>query len=250
MSARPAFTLLPGWSLHADAWGAFADGLALWGKVQAVDLPGHGRNERALPEATLSAWAGALADQLQGETWLGWSLGGMLALRATLDRPGKARRLVLLATGASFVTRPAWPWGSTPQELEAFADVVGKDPDAALRQFDGWQVAGAERTREALAWLQQQRRHCSATPVGLADGLAILCTGDLRRELARLELPVLVLAGAEDRVLPPQAARRTAELIPGAVYREIAGAGHALFVSHPDEVLAEIGSFVGAEQAA
>lgn len=250
MSAKPAFTLLPGWSQQTDTWGAFSDGLARWGKVQAVDLPGNGCNEGSLPEATLSAWAEALADQLQGETWLGWSLGGMLALRAALERPGKARRLVLLATGASFVSRPEWPWGSTPQELEAFAEIVGKDPDAALRQFDGWQVAGAERVRETMAWLQQQRRHCSATPVGLADGLAILCTGDLRRELARLELPVLVLAGAEDRVLPPQAARRTAELIPGAVYREIAGAGHALFVSHPDEVLAEIGSFVGAEQAA
>lgn len=250
MSARPQFTLLPGWSMHGDCWGDFADGLSRWGEVQADGLPDHGRNNRAVPEATLSAWAAALADELRGETWIGWSLGGMLALRAALDHPGRVRQLVLLATGASFVSRPDWPWGSDAQELEAFAATVKADPAAALRQFDGWQVAGTERARATQAWLQQQRLTSPMTSEILADGLAILRHADLRDELSRLELPVLVLAGAEDRVLPPQAARHTAALIPGAIYREIAGAGHALFASHPDEVLAAMGRFISAEQAA
>jgi pimeloyl-[acyl-carrier protein] methyl ester esterase len=250
MSARPQFTLLPGWSMHSEGWGVFAEGLSRWGTVQAIDLPGHGQHAEPLPAATLSAWAVALAGKLQGETWVGWSLGGMLALRAALDHPGRARRLVLLATGASFARRAGWPCGSDAQELEAFAATVKGDPDAALRQFDGWQVAGAERARKTRDWLARQRLGGGVTREGLVAGLEILRHADLRHELTQLELPVLVLAGAADRVLPPESAQRTAALIPGAVYRELPGAGHACFVSHPAEVLAAIGRFVGAEQTA
>ncbi len=43
--------------------------------------------------------------------WLGWSLGGLVALRAALDYPANVRGLVMIASSPRFVSAPDWPHG-------------------------------------------------------------------------------------------------------------------------------------------
>ena len=56
--------------------------------------------------------------------------------------------------------------------------------------------------------------------------------------------PALVLAGEHDRLTPPQAGRELAEQLPLARFQLIRRSGHAPFLSHPGEVLAEITAFL------
>jgi pimeloyl-ACP methyl ester carboxylesterase len=50
--------------------------------------------------------------------------------------------------------------------------------------------------------------------------------GSRSEQLAKVDLPVLVLHGSRDTLIDPSGGRRTAELIPGALYVEIEGMGH------------------------
>jgi pimeloyl-[acyl-carrier protein] methyl ester esterase len=78
----------------------------------------------------------------------------------------------------------------------------------------------------------------------LATGLEVLRSADLRDELPRVALPALVIAGEHDRLTPPGAGREFAARLPTARFRCVGRSGHAPFLSHPDEVLAEVLGFL------
>ena len=69
---------------------------------------------------------------------------------------------------------------------------------------------------------------------GAADLLASLENLDLRRYLAGITCPVLVLAAGEDRVMPPEHARALAAAIPAARLEVVEGSGHVLVVEQPE----------------
>jgi pimeloyl-ACP methyl ester carboxylesterase len=55
----------------------------------------------------------------------------------------------------------------------------------------------------------------------------------------------MVITGNRDVLIPPQNSLRMAEAIPGAQIREIEGAGHIFWISHPQETLSIISGFLG-----
>ena len=80
----------------------------------------------------------------------------------------------------------------------------------------------------------------SASPAGTIACVATWHT-DFRADLPKIDIPVLVLHGTEDRILPIEACGpRTHELIPGSEYVPIQGASHGLCWTHADEVNAEL----------
>jgi pimeloyl-ACP methyl ester carboxylesterase len=84
----------------------------------------------------------------------------------------------------------------------------------------------------------------SASPTGTIACVATWHT-DFRADLAKIDIPVLVLHGTEDRILPIEACgARTHELIAGSEYVPIQGAGHGLCWTHADEVNAELLRFL------
>ena len=67
---------------------------------------------------------------------------------------------------------------------------------------------------------------------------------DLMESTARLKLPTLALAGDEDGSTPPDLVRETAELIDGARFEVVRGAGHLPCVERPAETAALIARFM------
>jgi pimeloyl-[acyl-carrier protein] methyl ester esterase len=72
----------------------------------------------------------------------------------------------------------------------------------------------------------------------------VLRNTDLRNALPRVALPSLVIAGEYDRLTPSGAGRELAAQLPMARFCCVGRSGHAPFLSHPDEVLAEVLGFV------
>lgn len=249
-NAAPELLMLHGWGMHNGAWGRFSQRLGAGLAVQAVELPGHGTAPYGPGPFTAAGFASALARASNATTWLGWSLGGQLALRAALDFPERVQRVILFAAGASFIARPHWPWGMDPADFSRFRAAVEADPAGALRRFNGWQVAGSKRSRETLKELNRRLGESVPGARALSDGLDILGSLDLSGELEALRCSVLLLAGAEDRLVAPESLRRTAALIPGAQFSLIPGAGHAPFISHPDAVLEAVSAFLELDIAA
>ena len=80
----PDVVLVHGWAQHGGIWTDVARALSAEFRVTVPDLPGHGRSRDFLPRAfTADALAEEVRRVLPGPaTWVGWSLGGFVALAA------------------------------------------------------------------------------------------------------------------------------------------------------------------------
>lgn len=232
----PDLFLLHGWGLHGGVWDTLMPRLTPHFKVTRLDLPGHGKSRGVTMPATLTALAALVAETAPPQAvWLGWSLGGLVALRAALDAPRRLRALVLANTTPRFVTAPDWPEAMPPGTLAEFAAGLAGDYQGILQRFLALQVRGDEAVRESLRRLRAALfTHGEPDAASLATGLELLRNSDLRPECVRVSLPTLVLAGGYDRLTPPAAGEFLAQSIPGARLESFSKSAHAPFLSHAD----------------
>jgi len=231
----PEIVLIHGWGLHGGIWGDLPERLARDHTVTVVDLPGHGRSRGTVRAAGLADFTEAVAAVAPSSaTWLGWSLGGLIAMDAALRHDGRVARLVLVASTPKFVVAADWPHAMTAETFAGFAAGLGSDYRAMLQRFLSLQVSGDESGRELLRRLRAELlAHGEPEPAMLAAGLAMLEHTDLRARLPEIRVPTLVLHGRNDRLAWPAAGEYLAARIPGARGVTFAGAGHAPFLSQP-----------------
>lgn len=247
----PALVLVHGWGLHSGIWAPLLPELRRRFRVTCIDLPGHGASDAPRGCFSLGQAAEAVASAApRGAAWLGWSLGGQVALAAALAGTGIGR-LVLVATTPRFVAGPAWPCGMAPATLDAFAASLAADHRKTVRDFLTLQVRGDRRATAALGALRRiVAQGGEPSPAVLASGLDILAGTDLRDRLADVVQHALVIVGERDRLVPAEAGRRLAAGLPQGRFLGLAGAAHAPFLTHPDEFLEAVTGFLLDEAAA
>ena len=238
--------LLHGWGMNADVWDGVVPKLSERHRVTVVDLPGHGRSGIADGDYSLSAQAKKVAQVLPpNATLLGWSLGGLLALQLALDFPQRVKALVLVASSPRFVRGDDWPDAMQAEVLQGFAGELQTDFKKTINRFLAIQALGSEHAREELRLLRGRVfAHGEPDRQALAGGLEILMTADFRDRLAALTCPLLLLCGERDTLFPAQAVRRTQALLPGAALHIVQGAGHAPFLSHPEDFVRALQAFM------
>lgn len=243
-SIKPVLALVHGWGMNARVFDMLAAQLNAEFEVRALNLPGHGGRD-VLPLNTLQSWADDLAQQLPANTMLlGWSLGGLVAMRAALDHPDRINRLILQSSTPRFVATADWLHGLALADLQAFGDDLMANPHATLLRFMSLQTRGMDGQKMAL---QQLRQTLFAAPpahaIALSSGLNILQQTDLRPHLSHLTQPTLVLHGALDILTPPGAGVWLADALPHARHMAFPRAAHAPHLSHADLVAAAIRDF-------
>jgi pimeloyl-[acyl-carrier protein] methyl ester esterase len=234
----PPLVLLHGWAMHSGLWGTLVTRLARRHRVHAVDLPGHGGSPAPSRftldgvVASLDATFGPTGEPL---TVLGWSLGGVIAMRWALARPDRVGKLVLVSTTPRFVAGGDWPHAMTPEILDRFGDELRVAWKLTLQRFLALQLHGSEHSRALLAEMRERllARKPPSTAT-LMEELALLRDCDLRADAARIEQPALVVSGDRDTLAYPGAGRFLADSLPNARFALIAGASHVPFLSHAD----------------
>ncbi|MGH8428097.1 MAG: alpha/beta fold hydrolase [Gammaproteobacteria bacterium] len=242
----PVFAL-HGWALNAAVFDSLRADFA-GRRFVAPDLPGHGlrRGER------LGRDAGELIDRLLAEApvrsiWLGWSLGSLLALGAASRAPERIAAMIMVTGAATFMARPGWPQGLPRERLERMAADLARDPVDAVNDFMTLQVVASAAGRKGLRGLKTAlAARGRASPEALADGLSLLETMDWRAALAHIRMPVLLVAGAHDRLVHSEAARATAAGLADGRLELFPEAAHAPFLSQPDEFRAVMADFLAA----
>jgi pimeloyl-[acyl-carrier protein] methyl ester esterase len=240
--------MLHGWGMHSGVWGGMAERLARNWRLHLVDLPGHGESCRLALGPDLAALAALVAEQTPPAAWLGWSMGGLIALQAAIDRPARVPRLLLVATNPSFVVRPHWPHGVDETLFTGFADELGRDFEGTLNRFLVLETLGSDHARETLRRLKADLHGGRIPDVhALRAGLRILRDTDYTRDLAAIGQPALWLAGGRDRLVPPKAMETAAAAMPRASFHRMRGAGHAPCIGHAEEFVSRVGRFLDAE---
>lgn len=245
----PTLVLLHGWAMSAAAFSELAENLAADFHLLIPDLPGHGQSSPALQNdldgltADLCAWLEATSPGPL--TLLGWSLGGMLAMQIAAQRHVPVERLVLVGTTPRFTITDNWDSGLPATQVHAMARNLGRRFEATLGDFFALTFADEEIPRERMRTIRNFAVRNSALPdpqVAL-DLLRYLAVQDQRKLLSQLTVPVMVLHGALDRVSPVGAGRYLAEQCLNGICVELAGVGHAPFLSDPQRVADAIREF-------
>jgi len=242
----PDIVLLHGWGMNADVWEGILPALTKQFRVTLLDLPGHGRSLDSLTDYSLQNLAATInAFVPQNAMLVGWSLGGMIATQLTLNNPDNIRKLVLVASAPQFVRDDTWPDGTDAEVLDSFAHGLKQNYQQTIKRFIAIQAMGSEHAREQQHILRERVfRHGNPQPAALEAGLAILRHTNLRPELAKITCPTLLISGEHDSLFRRRAAEKTRDMITGARLSIIPGAGHAPFLSHPDEFLQTLISFL------
>ncbi|WP_375262035.1 alpha/beta fold hydrolase [Palleronia sp.] len=223
--------LLHGEGLDASIW----DGLALPGRLLAVDLRGHGASEVTDPPYAMGALVRDVEAALGGRdvqdaVLVGHGLGGMIAQALAVKRLNLVRALVLTGSAAKRGTAAQW-------QAEAEAVARGGMEAVAKNRAVIWAPRRADP-----APLRDRLLRCD--PRGYRGACTAIAGTDLMAATATLRLPALVLAGTDDRVVPPDLARETASLIPGAEIALLSGAGHVAALDAPDDLSRRISDFL------
>jgi pimeloyl-[acyl-carrier protein] methyl ester esterase len=246
LGSGPSLVLLHGWAMHAGLFAPLSERLRKRYRLHLVDLPGHGHSHDSRVPLQLPALAQAVAAQVpERAVWLGWSLGGLVALQAARQFPQRLRGLAMLCATPRFVRGDDWPQGMPAEIFQGFADDLETDYRATLDRFLMLEAQGSDHMREELRLLRDQvYARGEPPPQTLRDGLALLQQSDLRDGVATLAMPSLWLAGRRDRLVSPVAMRAAAERAANARFVEIAHGGHAPFLTHADAVAAAVDAFL------
>ena len=228
----PDLVAVHGWGMHGGIWTPALQTLAEHFTIQALDLPGHGRSTGVDWPADTKTLDQMLAAHVPGGAfWLGWSLGGTLALAQALR--GNAAGLVLCATNPCFVARPGWRHGMDPSTYRDFRQSLLADPRAALERFLALEVHGGEGAAAALRKLRHRAlARGDPQPQALARALEVLACTDLAPTLPRVAVPALVIGGRCDRLVPPAALEASVAALSDAELVILHGAAHAPFLGH------------------
>ncbi|MCC6124700.1 MAG: alpha/beta fold hydrolase [Pirellulales bacterium] len=238
--------LLHGFPLDHSMWSGQIAGLAGRCRVVVPDLRGFGASgasEGAVAMEQMADDLAALLDALEIREPIilgGLSMGGYVAFEFWRKYPAKLKALILCDT------RPEADSPEIAANRLATADrVLGEGPrpivDALLPKL----FSPRTRAEQPQIVAQTERVMLAADPRGVAAAARGMARRrDFRAELKNIDLPALVLVGADDALTPPAAMQSWAATIPHAVFRVIADAGHMAPLEQPAPVNAAIESFL------
>jgi pimeloyl-[acyl-carrier protein] methyl ester esterase len=242
----PDIALIHGWAMHGGIFHELTEHLAQSCRVHVIDLPGHGFSRDDAQGFDLHDSAERLSRLLPPSIWIGWSLGGLVAMRAAIEYPQAVRGLGLISTSPRFVVADGWKHAVALNVFEQFGADLAGDYRGTLERFLALEVHGDEH---AMACLRELRARLyergEPARTALEQGLHVLEHSDLRDQLSRITCPSMWIAGSRDRLVPAAAMEWSAQAMRGRFHR-VARAGHAPFITHRDEVLGCIRALVQA----
>ncbi len=207
-AAQQELVLLHGWGCNREVWRPLLVLLRPWANITLLDLPGcaPGAASDNVPEL-----AQLLTNILEccppQAVYVGWSLGGQLAIELAVREPQRVSAVVTVCSNPCFIATGDWP-GMAADEFGEFLAGVCADPVATLKRFDTLQVVGAHRPRQLLRQLRDQGRRPAS--VELITGLDWLHTLDQRDSSAALQQPRLHVFAERDALVPVAVAEAVA----------------------------------------
>jgi 3-oxoadipate enol-lactonase len=217
-------------------------------RVIVPELPGFGRSHPVsggladvadrMAEAVKEGAAGKQA------IVLGNGYGGFVALQMAIRHPDIATKLILADCGAAFSEpgRDAFRNMAAASKAKGLAAIT----DVAMRRL----FAPEFQVQHPDLMADRREAFLQTDPEVFREACAALAELDLRPELPKVKVPVLVLVGEHDEATPPQMSCELAAGLPQAHLEIIPGCAHVPQLQSPELFLETIGDFLPAAHSA
>ena len=244
--AGPVMLLLHGTGAATHSWRSVLPLLATQFTVVAPDLPGHGfttgRPTGGLGMTSMARAVAELLDALglQPDLVVGHSAGAAIAVRMAID--GLARPSGIVGLNAALMPFP----GVAAKLFPTLARLLFVNPFAphlfaALARQQG--EVDRFLKRSTGSWIDAAGadfyRRLFATPAHCAGAITMMADWDLdalSRDLPKLGVPLLLVHGEGDAMIPQTSVQNAAGLVPHARLETIAGLGHLAHEEAPDRI--------------
>jgi 2-succinyl-6-hydroxy-2,4-cyclohexadiene-1-carboxylate synthase len=244
--------LLHGFTGSAASWSPVIHDLARLRRVIAIDIIGHGTSSApgdlshyAFEQAVLDIAEVTAQLGVTRAAWLGYSMGGRLALGMAVDHPEKVTSLILESATAGIQHEK-----ERHERAEADQELARRIEEVGIETFvDEWERLPIWESQRALPVevLEFQRDiRLRNRAVGLANSLRGMGQGaqpSYWDRLDEIDVPVLLMAGALDRKFVGIAGQMGVR-IAGAELSVIPDAGHAVHLERPREFLEDVRAFL------
>jgi pimeloyl-ACP methyl ester carboxylesterase len=253
----PVLLLIHGMAGNRENWQAVIEPLALSHTVVAPDLPGHGKSAPGPGDYSLGALATGLRDLLLAlghnrATLVGHSLGGGIAMQLAHQFPELTERLVLVSSGGLgpevsgllraaalpganlFIAATAKPGRHVGAALTRGLRTVGLRPTA--------DVAEVARGYGSLADGERRAAFLSTLRSVINPSGQVVDAGD--RLYLAAGVPVLIVWGSSDPIIPVRHGERAHEAIPGSQLEIFDGVGHLPQLESPGRFVAVLERFL------
>lgn len=240
---QPVVVFIHGAQQDHSCWGLQSRWFAHHGfSVLAPALPGHGQSAgEPLPSVeSIADWIADLLDTLgvAQASIVGHSMGSLVTLELAVRHAARVKQAVLIGTSLPMPVAPVLLDAARDNEPKAAA-MINEWSYSASGQIGGNTVPG-------LWLLGVNQRLMERQKPGVFHADLAACNAYTRPldSLAAITAPVLVVAGSQDKMTSPKAARAVQAAIPGARLTSIEGSGHALMAERPDAVLDALIAFL------
>ena len=244
-----------GWPLSADAWD---NQMLFFGqqgfRVVAHDRRSHGRSDQTWDGNNMNQYADDLAElinklDLKNIVMIGHSTGGG-EVAHYIGRHGTSRVAKVVLVGAVpplMLKTEANPEGTPLEVFDGIRKGTGGDRSQFFKDlttpFYGFNRTGAkvnEGLRESF-WLQGMQGGIK----GQYDCIREFSEVDYTDDLKKIDVPMLVVHGDDDQIVPIDAAgRRSAEIVPNAILKIYAGAPHGLPITMSAKLNEDLLAFI------
>jgi pimeloyl-ACP methyl ester carboxylesterase len=259
----PVLLLVHGMAGSCENWRDVIEPLARRHTVIAPDLPGHGMSAGGPGDYSLGSLASGLRDMLlalghERATLVGHSLGGGIAMQFSYQFPEMVERLVLVASGGL---------GPEVSPILRAAALPGAELFIAATASTGQKVGGAigrglsaigmkpaadvAEVARGYASLSEPRRRkaflATLRSVVGTEGQRVAASD--RLYLAE-EVPVLIVWGARDPIIPARHGEDAHRTLPGSRLEIFEGAGHMPQLEQPGHFIAVLETFLAENEPA
>lgn len=245
-----------GWPLSSDDWdNQMMFFLSKGFRVIAHDRRGHGRSEQTDTGNNMDQYADdvkalATALDLKNAVHIGHSTGGGEAARyvARADA-GRVAKVALLGAVTPIMVKTANNPNGVPLDVfDSFREAIIANRaqfflDVPSGPFFGFNRQGANVNQGLINnwWRQGMTGGIKAH----YDSIKAFSETDFTEDLKSIDVPVLVLHGDDDQVVPVETTARAAvKLLKNGTLKIYPGLSHGFFATHPDEVNADLLSFI------
>ncbi|WP_247653801.1 alpha/beta fold hydrolase [Labrenzia sp. PHM005] len=245
-----------GWPLSGDDWdNQMLFFLSKGYRVIAHDRRGHGRSEQTDKGHDMDTYASDVAElvrelDLKNAVHIGHSTGGGEAARyVARAEPGRVAKAALLgAIPPLMVKTENNPDGIPLEVFDGLRAALANNRaqfflDVPSGPFYGFNREGAEISQGLIQnwWRQGMMGSASAH----YQCIAVFSETDQTEDLKAIDVPVLVLHGDDDQVVPiANSADKAIKLLKNGTQKTYAGLSHGFFATHPDLVNADLLAFV------